>query len=96
MAPAREFVFQPKHAACLNLIEPWWEILRSLVLKGRRFETWEELGTKPDLRRKNRPSLCIMAAGNADSPSHHGTVIPDTDCLPWTWGPNSSRQHGPR
>jgi transposase len=36
-------VFQPKSAADLNLIEPWWKILRSLALKGRRFETWDEL-----------------------------------------------------
>jgi hypothetical protein len=27
----------------LNLIEPWWKTLRSLVLKGRRFETWQEI-----------------------------------------------------
>jgi len=38
-----EFVFQPKNAAYLNLIEPWWKVLRSLALKGRRFETWEEI-----------------------------------------------------
>ena len=38
-----EFVFQPKYAAYLNLIEPWWKVLRSLALKGRRFETWEEV-----------------------------------------------------
>ena len=38
--PRWEFVFQPKYAAYLNLIEPWWKILRSLALKGRRFETW--------------------------------------------------------
>lgn len=42
--PRWEFVFQPKYAAYLNLIEPWWKILRSLALKGRRFETWEEIG----------------------------------------------------
>ncbi|MDP9378939.1 MAG: transposase [Chloroflexota bacterium] len=41
--PRWEFVFQPKYAAYLNLIEPWWKVLRSLALKGRRFETWEEL-----------------------------------------------------
>lgn len=41
--PRWEFVFQPKYAACLNLIEPWWKMLRSLALKGRRFETWEEI-----------------------------------------------------
>jgi hypothetical protein len=41
--PRWEFVFQPTYAAYLNLIEPWWKILRSLAFKGRRFETWEEL-----------------------------------------------------
>ncbi len=41
--PRWEFVFQPKYAAYLNLIEPWWKILRSLALKGRRFETWQEI-----------------------------------------------------
>lgn len=41
--PRWEFVFQPKYAAYLNLIEPWWKILRSLALKGRRFETWEDI-----------------------------------------------------
>ena len=41
--PRWEFVFQPKYAAYLNLIEPWWKTLKSLALKGRRFETWEEV-----------------------------------------------------
>lgn len=41
--PRWEFVFQPTYAAYLNLIEPWWKILRSLALTGRRFERWEEL-----------------------------------------------------
>lgn len=41
--PRWEFVFQPTYAAYLNLIEPWWKILRSLALKGRRFESWEEV-----------------------------------------------------
>ena len=30
--PRWEFVFQPTYAADLNLIEPWWKILRSLAL----------------------------------------------------------------
>ncbi|WP_435011951.1 transposase (plasmid) [Tundrisphaera lichenicola] len=38
-----EFVFQPTYAAYLNLIEPWWKVLKSLALKGRRFRTWEEV-----------------------------------------------------
>ena len=41
--PRWEMVFQPKYAAYLNLIEPWWKVLRSLALKGRRFESWEEI-----------------------------------------------------
>jgi hypothetical protein len=38
-----ERVFQPKYAANLNLVEPWWTILRSLTLVGQPFETWEEI-----------------------------------------------------
>ncbi len=41
--PRWEFVFQPKDAAYLNLIEPWWKILRSLALKGRSFANWAEI-----------------------------------------------------
>ncbi len=41
--PRWEFVFQPVYAAYLNLIEPWWKVLRSLALKGRRFESWDEI-----------------------------------------------------
>ena len=41
--PRWEFVFQPKYAAYLNLIEPWWKTLRSLAVKGRFFETWEQI-----------------------------------------------------
>src|SRR5919199_4629000 len=36
--PRWEFVFQPKYAAYLNLIEPCWKVVRSLALNGRRFE----------------------------------------------------------
>lgn len=41
--PRWEFVSQPTYAASLNLIEPWWKVLRSLALKGRRFASWEEI-----------------------------------------------------
>ncbi|GHO49682.1 transposase [Ktedonospora formicarum] len=41
--PRWEFVFQPTYAAYLNLIEPWWKTLRSLALKGRRFETCSQV-----------------------------------------------------
>jgi hypothetical protein len=40
---ALEFVFQPTYAAYLNRIASWWKGLRSLALKGRRFETWAEI-----------------------------------------------------
>ena len=66
--PRWEMVFQPKYAAYLNLIEPWWKILRSLALAGRRFESWEEIAdaihcsrgllecTPPSLRLGQTPS----------------------------------------
>jgi transposase len=41
--PRWEMVYQPTYAAYLNLIEPWWKVLRSLALKGRRFETWQQI-----------------------------------------------------
>ena len=41
--PRWEFVCQPKYAPYLNLMEPWWKVLRSLALKGRRFETWAQV-----------------------------------------------------
>jgi transposase len=33
-----QMLFIPKSCCWLNLIEPWWKELRSLALKGRRFE----------------------------------------------------------
>jgi len=41
--PRWEMVFQPKYAAYPNHIEPWWRVLRSLALGGRRSETWDEV-----------------------------------------------------
>lgn len=41
--PEMRIQFIPKYACWLNLIEPWWKQLRSLALKGRRFETGDEL-----------------------------------------------------
>jgi hypothetical protein len=41
--PEVQIQFIPKYACWLNLIEPWWKQLRSLALKGRRFETLAEL-----------------------------------------------------
>ena len=41
--PRWEVVLQPTDAADLNLIEQWWKTLRSLALKGRRFDTWDQI-----------------------------------------------------
>lgn len=41
--PKMQLQFIPKYACWLNLIEPWWKQLRSLALKGHRFETLDEL-----------------------------------------------------
>ena len=43
--PRVSFLFQPSYSPWLNLIEPWWKSLRSLALKGRTFETDQELRT---------------------------------------------------
>ncbi len=41
--PEMQIQFLPKYACWLNLIEPWWKQMRSLALKGHRFETVDEL-----------------------------------------------------
>jgi transposase len=40
-----QVLFIPKLACWLNLLEPWWKQLRSLALKGKRFETLDDLTT---------------------------------------------------
>jgi transposase len=41
--PEIQILFLPKYACWLNLIEPWWKQLKSLALKGCRFEDHIEL-----------------------------------------------------
>ncbi len=41
--PEIQIQFLPKYASRLNLVEPWWKQLRSLALKGHRFETAAEM-----------------------------------------------------
>lgn len=43
--PEIQVQFIPKYASWLNLIEPWWKQLKNLALKGRRFETTDQLET---------------------------------------------------
>jgi hypothetical protein len=46
--PEIRLQFIRKHACWLNMIEPWWKQLRSLALKGRCFETLDELSEALD------------------------------------------------
>jgi len=41
--PEIQVQFLPKYACWLNLIEPWWKQLKSLALKGRRFDVLDQL-----------------------------------------------------
>lgn len=41
--PEIQVQFLPKYACWLNLIEPWWKQLKSLALKGRRFDDLDQL-----------------------------------------------------
>lgn len=41
--PEIQVQFLPRYASWMNLIEPWWKQLKSLALKGRRFDTADEL-----------------------------------------------------
>ena len=61
--PRWEFVFQPIYAAYLNLIEPWWKVLRSLALKGRRFETWDEVCRAVEAATRTGTPIAIPLSG---------------------------------
>jgi transposase len=41
--PEVQVQFLPKYAPWLNLIEPWWKQLKALALKGKRFESLDDL-----------------------------------------------------
>ena len=75
--PRWEFVFQPKYAAYLNLIEPWWKILRSLALKGRRFETWAEIEQAVRARHRllERPRIPSSGAVGVAIAAHAGLGV---------------------
>lgn len=55
LRPEIQIQFLPKYACWLNLIEPWWKQLKSLALKGRRFE---------DLAQLNQSLLAALAYWN--------------------------------
>ena len=81
--PRWEMVFQPKYAAYLNLIEPWWEVLRSLALAGRRFETWDEVTEAiaqateySDAHRHHSSGDSGAGIARADGPASHSCPGP--------------------
>jgi len=41
--PEIQVLFLPTYACWLNWIEPWWKQFKSLALKGRRFESLDEM-----------------------------------------------------
>ncbi|MGC4108694.1 MAG: transposase [Thermomicrobiales bacterium] len=41
--PEIQVMVLPNYASWMNLIEPWWKQLKNLALKGRRFETADDL-----------------------------------------------------
>jgi hypothetical protein len=72
-----------KYASRLNLIEPWWKQLRSLALKGKRFENTQELveafiraiefwnaHKHPDVLKKKIPELSKSILGGFGSALH--------------------------
>jgi hypothetical protein len=70
--PHWEFVL-PKYAAYLNLIEPWWKVLKSLALKGRRFTTWAEMVAAFEAatvywNRQRHPFVWGRASGSCPAP----------------------------
>lgn len=81
--PRWEFVFQPKYAAYLNLIESWWKILRSLALKGRRFES----GTRSCTRSAPPPRIgmriAIPSAGAVAAIAASRAVLASPPCHLW-------------
>lgn len=60
--------YLPKYASWLNLIEPWWKQLKALALKGRRFETTDELA---------RALLDALAYWNAHRRPYRWRKIPE-------------------
>ena len=63
MAGDIQNLFLPNYACWLNLIEPWWKQLRSLALKGRRFEHVKSVEHGP------RPAISGMRHARARIPT---------------------------
>src|SRR4051794_10034399 len=77
--PRWEMVFQPKYAAYLNLIEPWWKILRSLALAGRRFETGDEITMRSTAPLSTGMQIAIPLSG-ASAADTGRVALPESPC----------------
>jgi len=82
--PDIQVLFIPTYACWLNLIEPWWKQLKSLALKGRRFETVDELSASllqaldywnahqhPYLRKKRPQEQPLIIPGGVSPALNH-------------------------
>jgi len=67
--PKMQVQFLPQYASWLNLIEPWWKQLKNLALKGRRFETVEDLEQAVER---------ALPYWNKHRRPYHGRKLPDT------------------
>jgi hypothetical protein len=61
--PRWEFVFQPTYAAYLNLIEPWWKVLRSLALRGGGSRAGRRSAARSRRRRPTGTSIGTRSSG---------------------------------
>src|SRR4051794_39022403 len=78
--PRWELVFQPKYAADLNLIEPWWKVLRSPALKGRRFEAWAEIERAVERAPPTGTITSIPSSGAVDGVTGRANVLASPPC----------------
>ncbi len=75
--PRWEFIFQPKYAAYLNLLEPWWKVLRSLALT-RRAAKQKVAGSRPgprSFRLSNAPPPTGMSTSTRSSGAADGAIV---------------------
>jgi hypothetical protein len=82
--PRRAFLSQPVSTAYLNLIEPSWNVLRSLALKGRRF------GSSADIERATTGATAFWNAHRhpfvyGRRGRHRPDRQPAIACLPVAW-----------
>ena len=68
--PRWEFVFQPKYAASLNLIEPWWKCCARWPSKAGASMPGLRSSRPSSARPPTGTSISIRSSGAATAPSH--------------------------